>query len=150
MQKLKCFCFSLLIFVLTSCSANKLLVQSEYFSHEDLASFYVNTPDPLQNDPPVGQNLRIFWKFGGTFCNYKDVSIHYTIRLRNKEEIDRTFTVTCPRGYFTYSLYNEDYFDSGGILTYKVELMADGILLEEWRQHLWKELIQFDKSKECD
>jgi hypothetical protein len=143
---LSIFCLSL-----TSCGTNKLVVQTKYFSHEDLASFYVDTPDPLQNNPPVGQSLLIFWNLGKDFCKYTDISVHFIIRLKDKTEIEKSFQVTLQRGYYTYSLFNDDYFNSRGIATYKAELIADGIVIDEWRQHLWKELILFEKpSLPCE
>lgn len=133
----------LLAFNLLSCTQSRLVVQTQYFSHENLASFYVGTPDPLQNDPPVGQSLLIFWKLGCEYSDDKDITIKYTIRFRDKNEIQDSFKVTRSRGYFTYSLYNDDYFKKGGIQTYKVDLLIDDVVIEEWRQHLWKELIKF-------
>lgn len=73
----------------------------------------------------------------------KNPKINYTIRFRNREEIQGSFALTKFKGYYTYSVFNDDYFNSGGILTYKVDLIADGEVVEEWRQHLWKELIKF-------
>ncbi len=133
----------LLLISLTGCSTNRLVVQTQYFSHENLASFYVGTPDPLQNDPPVGQSLLIFWRLGSDYSDDKEITIKYTIRFRNKNEVQDSFKITRPRGYYTYSSYNDDYFKNGGILTYKVDLLIDGVVVEEWRQHLWKELIKF-------
>lgn len=129
---------------LTSCLKKQLIVQTRYFSHEDLPSFYVNTPDPLQNDPPFGQSLLIFWHLDKNSCLSKDIEITYRIRFRNKTEIQESFKVNKLNGYYTYSIFNDDYFKSGGILTYKVDLMADGEIVEEWRQQLWKELIIFE------
>ena len=138
------FLFAVLFLLsLVSCRSNQLIVQTKYFSHEDLASFYVDTPDPLQNNPPFGQKLLIFWNLNSNCHETQDVIITYTIRFRNREEITESFRVTKSRGYYTYGIYNDQYFKSRGILTYKVDLIIDGEVVEEWRQHLWKELIQF-------
>jgi hypothetical protein len=140
----------LLLLCLTSCGTTRLVVQTKYFSHEDLASFYVNTPDPLQNNPPIGQSLLIFWKLGNEFCKYSDIRVNFIIRFRDKTQIEKSFQVTKPRGYYTYSLFSDDYFKSGGIVTYRAELIADGVVIDEWRQHLWKELIVFDKESDAE
>lgn len=140
---LKLFFFLFFIFHLTSCTPHKLAVQTRYFSREDLASFYVGTPDPLQNDPPVGQSLLFFFKLGNDFYSYQNISIRYKIRLADRTEVEDAFTLREPKGYFTYSLFGDDYFKSGGITTYKAELIGDGEIIEEWRQHLWKDLIKF-------
>lgn len=131
---------------LTSCFQKQLVVQTRYFSHEDLASFYVNTPDPLQNDPPFGQSLLIFWQLDRDSCRSKNIEITYRIRFRNKTEIQESLKVNKLSGFYTYSIFNDDYFNSGGILTYKVDLIVDGHIVEEWRQQLWKELIIFDNK----
>lgn len=134
----------ILAFTFTSCNTGRLTIQTKYFSVEDLASFYVDTPDPLQNNPPIGQSLLMSWMLNeNELCNYTKIEIRYTIRLRDKKEIRESFPVGRNCGYITYSLYNDDYFKSGGIATYKVELYGDGILLEEWRHQLWQELIVF-------
>ncbi|HRD55431.1 MAG TPA: hypothetical protein PLC42_03435 [Parachlamydiaceae bacterium] len=143
MQNLKFLIYFFLLCQLTSCTPHKIAVQTRYFSREDLASFYVGTQDPLQNDPPVGQQLLIFWKAGKDFYRYKNMAVRYKIRLANRKEIEDAFIIREPKGYFTYSLFGDDYFKSGGIATYKAELIGDGEIIEEWCQHLWKELIQF-------
>ncbi len=135
-----------LLFILisfTGCYSKRVTVQTKYFSNEDLASFYVNTPDPLQNNPPVGQSLLISWRLKHELCKYSLVEIRYTIRLRDKTEFTESYPINRNRGYFTYSLYNDDYFKSGGIATYKVQLVGDGEVIEEWLHQLWQELIVF-------
>lgn len=47
-----------------------------------------------------------------------------------------------------YTLLNERYFETEGILTYKVDLMGDGQILEEWRHQLWHELIKIGDQSE--
>lgn len=143
MSKLIRLCLLFTLFSLTSCMTSRLVVQTRYFSDENLASFYVDTPDPLQNNPPIGQNLLMFWNLKKDFCKYENIELKYTIRFRNKKEITEAVRLTKRKGYYIYSILNCDYFDSGGIQTYKVELLGDGIVFEEWRQHLWKELIVF-------
>jgi len=135
-----------LLFILiafTGCYSNRVTVQTKYFSNEDLASFYVKTPDPLQNNPPVGQSLLISWSLNQELCKYLLMEIRYTIRLKDKKEFTDSYPINRKKGYFTYSLYNDDYFKSGGIATYKVQLIGDGEVLEEWLHQLWQELIVF-------
>lgn len=146
---MKSFSISPLIlacFLLTGCSCQHLTVQSQYYSHEDLASFYVRTPDPQLNNPPVGQKLIISWRMFKEFKSYQHVSLQFIVRLRNREEIVKTICLNRSRGSYVYSIINDDFFSTGGILTYKVQLVGDGLILDEWRHQLWNELITFDSE----
>lgn len=141
---LKKFFLLILLFNLASCS-QKLVVQTDYFSHQDLASFRIGTPDPLKRDFHVQQRLLISWHLKKRdFLCKNNVHIDMTIRLRNREEKSYTIPITENEGTYVYHVDQEDFENKGGILTYKVELIADGVIEEEWIHQLWVELIRFN------
>lgn len=127
---------------LCGCSSGLLTVYTDYLSHENLASYQVGTPDPRLDNPPIGQRLLISWSIPK--CEFADAHIDYKIRFRNRKEISSTIPVISCSGTYIYSLLNEEYFETEGILTYKVDLYIGDQLIEEWRHQLWVEMLVFD------
>lgn len=128
--------------LLTGCSSNHYLsVQTLYFSRESLASYYTETPDPMLINPPVGQKLLVSWKIPRSYLKYDELHVNVRIRFRNRTEVELNIPVEKMCGYYLYEIANEMYFETQGILTYKVDLIGGGAVLEEWRHQLWHEMI---------
>lgn len=133
------------LLVLTSCSC-PLKVQTDYLTYKDLASYYVNTPDPRQNMTTVGQRLIVSWVVPKYYLDYDDLHLEVTVRFRTKEEVTEIFPISKTRGTYVFALLNADYFEKKGFLTYKVNLMGNGCVLEEWRHRIWTDLISFSSE----
>lgn len=131
---------------LSSCSSHSLTVQTDYLTHKDLASYYVNTPDPRQNITAVGQRLIICWSVPKSYLAYDDLHLEVTIRFRNHEETIELFHLSRARGTYVFALLNGDYLAKEGILTYKVNLAARDLILEEWRHQIWVDLISVNQE----
>jgi hypothetical protein len=54
------------------------------------------------------------------------------------------------KGTTVFALMDEEFIDKGGILTYKLDLVAEGHVLEEWRHQIWTDLIMVDGQNECE
>lgn len=141
---------SLLLLCLSSCLSSRLAVYTDYLSRENLASYIVDTPDPFLNNPMVGQRLIITWTLKKRHMLYQDLHLKISIRFRNKKELILTHSITRPKGTYVYTLLNQDYIDNNGILTYKVELIGDGYLLDEWLHQMWTKLILVGQSTSGD
>lgn len=139
-------CFLAAIFFLNSCTCSILSVRTEYLSHENLASYHVGTPDPLLENPPIGQRLIVNWTLPQDIPSANEMYIEVTIRFRNKEEIRERFPICKKSGRYIYTLLNERYIETDGIQTYKIELKQGDCIVEEWRHQLWVELITFNKE----
>lgn len=137
----------LLLVTLCSCSREYLNIYTEYLSRKNLASYRVGTPDPLLNNPPVGQRLIISWSLPKSLLSKENLHLELKVRFRNREEIQETVSICHSSGTYYYYLINQDFFTKGGILTYKVDLVGSGEVLEEWRHQLWTELILFEDEK---
>lgn len=124
------------------CSCERLSVHTDYVSIENLASYHVRTPDPLLNNPPVGQRLLATWRLTKSEMDLEDLHLQITIRFGNREQIVQNVPICKIRGTYIYSLLNEDYYKKEGILTYKVELLSGTTVLETWVHQLWTELIE--------
>lgn len=131
----------LFLILCTSCSS-RLSVQTDYLTRERLASYYVGTPDPNLNKPLIGQRLLITWTLSKEDLKIANLYLHIKIRLRNREEIEVFQPITCLTGYYIYSLPDSLYLQSGGLLTYKVDLIGDEIVIESWQHPLWGDLIK--------
>lgn len=132
---------ALLFVFLTGCSATYLSVHTDYLSHENLASYHVQTPDPRLNNPPIGQRLIITWSISQEYLELDDIHLEVTLRFRNSEQITQNLDVFKRRGTYVYQLLNEDYIAKRGILTYKVDLVGNGQILDQWQHQMWSELI---------
>lgn len=133
-------------FWLAGCSSSHLSVRTEYLSRESLASYYADTPDPQLEDPPIGQRLIISWCVPRAYLAYPDLHLRLIVRLHNREEISQLYAINQLFGTYVYEVEGKDYLESGGITTYKVDLMTGDTVLDEWEHPLWVELITFPQS----
>lgn len=137
---MKLVIFALLL-LLTSCTQPLLHIRTDYLSRKNLASYRVGTPDPLLNDPPVGQRLIISWFLPPSYSKFESLWLYATIRFFNGEEISLEFPIDKMIDTYVYSILDENYFETRGIMTYKVDLVADGVVLKDFRHQLWAERI---------
>lgn len=106
-----------------------------------MASYHVGTPDPALNNPPIGQRLIVSWSVLEGYVEKGDLKLQIKIRFRNKEDTEQTVELCKKSGIYVYSLLNDDYFATEGILTYKVELWSGCEMIHEWVHQLWVERI---------
>ncbi|MFI5343180.1 MAG: hypothetical protein ACHQUC_03055 [Chlamydiales bacterium] len=128
---------------LTSCQVHHLNVQTQYLTHENLASYYVGTPDPEKDCPTIGQRLLIEWSLPTDDLCSGDLKLNLKIRFRNKKEDEVWVPINEKSGTYLYYVINKKYCQTGGIATYKVDLIGNGCILETWQHPLWSELITF-------
>ena len=136
------YLWAALALLLFSCQGPHLTVQTDYLTYKNLASYYVGTPDPRMNCPPVGQRLIISWAVPKKFLCYEDLALQVTIRFRDRQEQFEIFNILRTRGTYVYTLMNDEFFEHGGILTYKIDLVGGGCVLDKWRHQVWAELIE--------
>lgn len=135
--------FLLLLLVSSSCNLRRLEVQTQYFTHEDLASYYVGTPDPRLDHPTAGQRLLIQWSLSKEEFSLGETSLDLKIRFQNHQEKEVKIPMQKSSGYYVYEIKDKDYFETGGILTYLVEVRNESCTLATWKHPLWVELITF-------
>lgn len=126
---------------LSGCSKEWLSVQTDYLSHENLASFHVGTPDPMLESPPIGQRLMVSWKFKKQYLACENLHLVVQIHLRDRSDRCYKVAVNEASGIWMYDLINRDFIETRGILSYKVNLYGNGELLDECRHQLWVEPI---------
>jgi hypothetical protein len=136
--------FALLFF--SGCRQYYLSICQEWVDVRYLASTHVGTPDPRQEHPSIGQMLILDWRIPKEILKKKpevvldlilwDYSTRQ-IRIPMRRRMD----------FATYRLFNAEYEKTGGILTYKAEIVTqDGHVFREWKHQLWVNLIIFDQE----
>lgn len=146
LRPLIAICFCLLLAACKPCSY--LTVHTDYISHRTLASYYVNTPDPLLDNPPIGQRLIVSWSIPKFILPGNDLYLKIYLRYWNRAEEIKTEPVTRARGTIAYAVMNEEYIETRGIMSYKVELIDNGEVLSEWKHQVWTEVIHIEDKEE--
>lgn len=131
-----------LMLVLSGCGKKPLIVYTDYVDVTELASYHVDTPDPKLNCPDVGQRLIMAWCLPFEYRDCDDLVLTYTVRLRNHEQFEDSFKLDKKSGYTYYFLKNDEFFNSGGIAAYKVDISDSENILYEWVHPLWVDLIK--------
>ena len=129
-----------LLFVCTSCQKYYVNVQKQHVGRGSLASTFVQSPDPLQKDPPKGERLVINWRIPEPALG-PDVHLELTMIMKDYTQLTKTYPLKNAFGYLTFDLLNDDYRKTGGLLTYKAEIKDKGAVMEAYEQVLWTELI---------
>lgn len=138
----------LLPYLLSSCTLHPLTVQTQYLSAENLASYYVGTPDPHLDHPTVGQRLLVQWSLSSSEFDNQSLFLHLVIRFRNHQEKEIKVPIETKRGFYLYDVVNQDFCQSGGVLTYFAEIRNESCVVTSWKHPLWANLITFDFSKD--
>ncbi len=133
-----------LVSSLTSCSIHPLTVQTQYLSHENLASFHIGTPDPRLDNPTIGQRLLIQWCLSKSVFDGQELTLHLKIRFHIHTEDEIQIPITNKRGYYLYNLTNEEYCKTKGVLTYLAEIRSGECVVASWKHPIWTPLISFD------
>ncbi len=121
-----------------------LSVHTDYLSHRTLASYYVNTPDPMLDNPPIGQRLIVSWSIPKHILPGNNLYLKIYMRYWNRAEEIKTEPVTRSRGTVVYAIMNEEYIETRGIMSYKVELIDNGQVISEWKHQVWTEVVHVE------
>lgn len=133
------FLLLLSAFFCISCSREHLRVRSEYLNPGYLASTRVDTPDPA-GICFYGQQIVIHYRIPAEdFCEGSALLI--SIRYGNQTGETVQIPLERRRGYYTYRLINDDYWERGGIFSYRVELFNGESVVACKEHHLWVEII---------
>jgi hypothetical protein len=133
------------LLLLTGCQQYYLSVAQQWVDAQYLASSSVATPDPRQEDPPVGQMLVVNWRVPDEIFLQKP---HIELDLILWDYSTRHVTIPLKHrmDYTSWRLVDEEYHRTGGILTYKARLITEeGEVFREWKHQLWTELIVIEE-----
>ena len=130
--------------ILEGCAQERLSVQNHYISYKNLASYQVGTPDPCKKCPDYGHQLLITWSIPEEWLEGERLFLNLDIRFEDKTQENFSYPLTVVRGLKEYRLLNDAYDEKGGILSYKVEIVREGEVLETRHHHLWTEVIELE------
>lgn len=144
-----CWLVSIACLLLTSCMSQRLSVQTQYLSPRHLASYYINTPKTSLDASFFGQRLIIQWCLPNALLENSTIELYLSLHLKNHQIKNHTVYIQqqdgrFTRGYYTYNLLETDYIESGGILTYCVEMKCNDKIIEQWTHPLWINLLSID------
>jgi len=138
-------CLSLLT---VSCQSHYLNVQTQYLSRQNLASFHINSPDPALERPLIGQRLMISWSVPKNFCYLDHLTLKLKVRLKDYQEEEIKVSIQQRVGTYFYDVVQDKFEYTGGILTYKADLLNENCLIYSWTHPLWTDLITFQAVDE--
>jgi hypothetical protein len=135
-----------LLLILAGCKQYYLSICQEWVDVRYLASSRVNTPDPRQDHPPIGQMLILDWRVPKEILK-RNPELVLNLILWDYTTRQVRYPIKNRMNYATYKLLDEEYNKSGGILTYKAEIItADGEVYREWLHQLWVNLITINQE----
>lgn len=135
------YCLIPLLICLVGCQKYYLTVQKQSLAVAP-ASRFARTPDPEK--PLKGEELVIEWRVTSEEMK-QPLLLVVKMLYRNYEEKTRCFPIERKRGVVTVPLAGKEYEKTKGFLTYKVTLeTAQGVIVKEWKQQLYVDLIQIE------
>lgn len=139
------FLFFLLL-SLCSCRPYYISVMQKWVDERYLASTHVGTPDPRQEVPSIGQMLVVQWCVPSEILALNPIAILDLIFWDHTEQ-RICFPITRKLNYGYYRLFDQEYEEKGGILTYKATILTeDGCVYKECKHQLWVNLIKIEDN----
>lgn len=118
------------LFFLCSCSSYYLSINKEKLGKDDLASTYVKSPDPRQDNPPTGDELIINWKIPRNAL-LGNPSMLLEILYKDFKIRKKILPVKYKRG--THVIRLED-----DVISYRAFIRNQkGEVIQSWQQQLW-------------
>jgi len=137
-----------LFLIFAGCQKHYLTVFREKVDHTSLASTFARTPDPRQENPPIGQRLFVQWRLP-RWTKKETLRVNLKLVFKDYTEKVLTYPLYHPRGVIIYSLLDEEYEQKRGLLTYMAEIVdEEGKVIKEWKHQLWVKLIIVEEEEE--
>ncbi len=128
--------------LLTGCDKYYLSLRQVPVNAGYLASTQVGTPDPRQAHPPHGQKIVLQWAVPPELLEKKP-QIVFHVLYKNHTEKTFVYPIESRLGYEVYTLIDEEFDQTGGLLTYSADIMtADQKIYRQWQHQLWVKLIR--------
>lgn len=136
----------LLLVLLTGCAKNSLSVRQMSMGVSSLASSFVGSPDPRQENPPKGEMLVVNWRVEDWIL-LEQPRLVLEVVLKNYEKRREEVEIYAPSGYLTYPVVGEEFEETKGILTYRALLIGEtGEVFQSWQQQLWVDVLELDRE----
>lgn len=94
----------------------------------------------------MGQKLFVEWNLPSDDVK-KGLILTLKIIFRNYQEETISYAIDRRRGWITYELLDERFYETKGLLTYKADIATiEGEVVKEWKQQLWVNLIKLEEE----
>lgn len=134
------------LLILTGCDKYYLSLRQVPVNAQYLASTHVGTPDPRQAHSPKGQKIVLQWAVPPELLQKKPQIIFHAI-YKDHTEKTIVYPIDSRLGYEVYSLLDEEFEKTGGLLTYCADIMTeDKQVYRQWKHQLWVNLITLDEE----
>lgn len=133
---IKTLFLSCFLLQLSSCQQSALSVQEHYFSHTELPSHRLETPNPNKFSSPKGNSIIIYWRLKKLHPDPQKDYLKLQVLFTNMETKNYQFPIEKRTGYFNVELPQKQ-----NAASYKVELFEDNTISEKWTHKLWEEII---------
>lgn len=133
---------------ISGCQKYYISICQEKIDRDYLASTYVGSPDPRQENPPLGQKLIIEWQIPKDVLQ-KHPMIVLQVVYQNYEESTFEYPILYKTGYVVNSLLGEEFVKRKGFLSYKAKIVLnDGSVFRNWEHQFWVDVIHLDEKVE--
>ena len=120
-------------------------MQQDWVDRNFLASSWVQTPDPRQENPTLGRRLAVSWDFPRSLFA-KDLQLIVIVRFWDNTEETIVQPITRRRDFAVF-FFPAASPDEKRILTYQVRaISAEGEVVGKWEHPLWTPLIEVGLS----
>lgn len=100
----------------------------------------------MQYNPPRGKKLYISWNMNRE-CNLEECRLRISMIFRNRDVKTVEIAIPRKRGTIVYSLLDQEYYETRGLLTYKVEMLTKKEeILALWTHQMWVNIVQLRDS----
>jgi hypothetical protein len=131
------------LFLLVSCSRERVSVFYEFVTTADLASVQIDTPDPRRERDDKSERLFVSWRLPRDKL-HSNWDLLLVMRYRDHSQEEVLLHLEKKRGTYVFNVSPEAYLGSGGLLAYKAELKENGVLFDQWKHILWVDLIEVE------
>jgi len=137
-------CLLCLIFLCGGCQQYGVIAYQEKLDSSYWASTEVGSPDPRAQEPLKGKLLVAEWWVPKSLLQYDPV-IRISMLFNNFTKRCVEYPISSRVGYRQFAITGDYFEETGGILTYKVEILTcDGEVYKSWHHQLYVELITID------
>lgn len=146
MRWLAFLCF----FCLCGCRHHVLYVQKEFLGPERYASVYVGSPDPKRFCPEVGERFYVHWSLPRRYTDCYPLELAIFFRYPFGDEDSWVVPITARKGWYELENIGDWFCAKGGVRSYLVQLIKDGVLLAEERHVLWEDRIVIEEIEDLE
>lgn len=139
------FALPILLLTLYSCSSQPYITARTYpYGRKNLASYHVDTPDPLKATLSSTQKIEINWKLPGSYSlqhTAEEFHIDLVIRFKDGSHIEATLPTSSFFGKTFFEIPPAEHTTRGAITSYKISLCHGTTIVATTKHKLWEEKI---------